>query len=63
MHVQVDEAGDDVIVAVQLRVHRRAVDAGDALAERDCAAQPAGRGQDIALDRYIAHLRDSATNS
>ena len=62
MHVQVDEAGQDVVVAVAGRVEGIALDAVDALAERDGAVDPSDGGKDIAFD-CAAHLRDSATNS
>ena len=63
MHMQVDKAGQDIVVAVLRRVAGGAVYAAHALAEGDGAVDPAGGGQDIALDSSTAHLRDSATNS
>ncbi len=62
MHVQVDKAGQDIVVAVARRVEGVARDAVDALAEGDGAVDPAAGGKDIAFDS-AAHLRDSATNS
>ena len=62
MHMQVDEAGQDVIIAIARRVEGIARDAVDALAEGDGAVDPAAGGKDIAFDS-AAHLRDSATNS
>jgi hypothetical protein len=62
VHMQVDEAGQDIVVAVQLRVGAAAGDVHDALAEGNRSVQPAGRCQDIALD-CLVHRRDSATNS
>ncbi len=64
MDVQVDEAGQDVIVAVLGRIDRYPIDIDDTPFKVQLPLDPAFLGQDVAGNSFAkTHLRSSATKS